>query len=406
MPTSKEPNTAPDLGTVRSVKKQKGIVVVIAGSDRTTRRRGNRRQRDPSSFPFGPDLHQARERLGLSLETVQDRTGVRLLHLEALEAGDLSRLPDEKIALIAVRRFAEVVGLDGAAMTRSVAELWRKVMDAPTPDLTGTPRGPRKDPRPSATVPVIGVPIIPIPVGTAAAGTPIPGNSVAASPVASHLSRFPTDTSHLRAFTQTAQVPQVESRTVRPSLPPGLRFDSTDSLPVTRRSHRDRPPIPMALRVAVWTTLVLLVVSGVGIAVHHYRPAWLAKIHLVGTAGTSVRSHGTTAPAYHGPLVSDTAAGRLSAAVAVHSPVYEVVITTQAPCWLHVSSPTSFAPLFAATVPAGTTKTFTSGNGQLSVELGASHAIVTVQILDKTIPGWSLTPSSAPFVVNFHSVST
>jgi hypothetical protein len=229
---------------------------------------------------------------------------------------------------------------------------------------------------------------------------------VTATPVASHLSRFPTDTSHLRSFTQTAQVPQVESHTVRPSLPPGLRFDSTDSIPVTRRPRRDRPPIPLALRVAVWTTLVLLVVSGVGIGIHHYRPAWLAKIHLVGTAGTVAHSHGTKAPAFHGPLVSDTASGPLSAAVAVHSPVYEVVITTQAPCWLHVSSPTSFAPLFAATVPAGTTKTFTSGNGQLSVELGASHAIVTVEILDKTIPGWSLTPSSAPFVVNFHSVAT
>jgi hypothetical protein len=378
--------------------------VVIAGSDRTTRRRGIRRQRDPSSFPFGPDLRQARERLGLSLETVQDRTGVRLLHLEALEAGDLSRLPDEKIALIAVRRFAEVVGLDAAAMTRSVADLWRKVMDAPTPDLTGAPGGPRKDPRPSATVPIIGVPIIPIPLATS---TSVSGNQVTGAPAAGPLSRFPTDTSPLRAFTQTAQVPQVESHTVRPSLPPGLRFDSTDSLPVTRRASRDRPPIPLSLRVAVWTTLVLLVVSGVGIGIHHFRPAWLAKIHLVGTAGTTVpHSHGTTAPAFHGPLVSNTATGPLSAAVAVRSPVYEVVVTTQAPCWLHVSSPTSFSPLFSATVPAGTTKTFTSGNGQLSVELGASHATVTVQILDKAVPGWSLSPRSAPFVVNFHSVAT
>jgi hypothetical protein len=377
--------------------------VVIAGSDRTTRRRGSRRQRDPSSFPFGPDLHQARIEQGLSLETVQDRTGVRLLHLEALEAGDLSRLPDEKIALIAVRRFAEVVGLDALTMTRSVADQWRRVMDAPTPNPTGATRAVRKDPRPSATVPVIAVPIIPVPTG---ATTSVAGSPVVATPVASHLSRFPTDTSHLRSFTQTAQVPQVESHTVRPSLPPGLRFDSTDSIPVTRRPRRDRPPIPLALRVAVWTTLVLLVVSGVGIGIHHYRPAWLARIHLVGTAGTVPHSHGTKAPAFHGPLVSDTASGPLSAAVAVHSPVYEVVITTQAPCWLHVSSPTSFAPLFAGTVPAGTTKTFTSGNGQLSVELGASRATVTVQILDKAVPGWSLSPSSAPFVVNFHSVTT
>ena len=45
-----------------------------------------------------------------------------------------------------------------------------------------------------------------------------------------------------------------------------------------------------------------------------------------------------------------------------------------------MTSPASFAPLFSATVPAGTTKTFTSTNGQLTVELGASHATVTTQM--------------------------
>ena len=57
---------------------------------------------------------------GLSLEAVQDRTGVRRFDLEALEAGDLSRFADEKTALIAVRRCAETLGLDAAAMTQAV----------------------------------------------------------------------------------------------------------------------------------------------------------------------------------------------------------------------------------------------------------------------------------------------
>ncbi len=101
-----------------------------------------------------------------------------------------------------------------------------------------------------------------------------------------------------------------------------------------------------------------------------------------------------------------TATGPLSATASVRFPVFTVTVVTQAPCWLHVTSPTSFAPLFSATVPAGTTKTFTSGKGQLSVELGASHATMTVQVFGKTVPGWSLTPSSAPYVVNFNSSAT
>ncbi len=147
--------------------------------------------------------------------------------------------------------------------------------------------------------------------------------------------------------------------------------------------------------------------SAAGIAVHHWQPAWLTKIHLVtGPPGVTHPAGVAARARSHGPLVSTAASGPLSATVSVRSPVYEVVVTTQAPCWVHVSSPASFAPLFSATVPAGTTKTFTSSNGQLSVELGASRATVTVQILDKPVPGWSLAPSSAPFVVNFHSAPT
>jgi hypothetical protein len=347
-----------------------------------------RRQRSRSPFPFGPDLRQARQRLGLSLEAVQDRTGVRRFYLELLEEGDLTRLPDEKTALIAVRRYAETLGLDAGAMTRSVGDTWRTVVETRTPELVGATRG------------------VPLVFADSAA---VPLAAPAAVPVAGvHLSRFPGDTGHLRAFTQTAQVPQVATRApVRPSLPPGLRFDSTDSIPVTRRARRDLHPAPVALRVAVWTTVVLLVLSGAGIAVHHWRPAWLTKIHLV--AGPPSATHPAAAGAKaqsHAPLVSTAASGPLSATVSVRSPVYEVVVTTQAPCWVHVSSPASFAPLFSATVPAGTTKTFTSGNGQLSVELGASRATVTVQILDKPVPDWSLAPSSVPFVVNFRSAPT
>jgi hypothetical protein len=105
-------------------------------------------------------------------------------------------------------------------------------------------------------------------------------------------------------------------------------------------------------------------------------------------------------------LATTTSTGPTTATVNVAASVFEVVVTTQAPCWIHVTSPAGFAPLFSATVPAGTTKTFTSTNGLLTVELGASHATVTAQILDKAIPGWSLAPKAAPYIITFHSAST
>jgi cytoskeleton protein RodZ len=367
--------------------------VVIAGSDRTTRRRGIRRQRDPS-LHFGAELRQAREEQGLSLETIQDRTGVRRFHLEALEDESLAPFPDEKTALVAVRRFAEVVGLDGPAMMQIVGERWRNVGESPPPALSGSTGAVPPTPRRSAPAPAV----------IAATGAVTTVEPTGGTP---HLSRFPGDTSHLKAFTQTAQVPQVTSRAAHPTLPPGLRFDSTDSIPVTHRYH-DPTPGPIALQVAIWSTVLLLVVGVAGLAVHHWRPSWLAKIHLVSSPGGGGSGRKATTPpsSAAGPVVKTTATGPLSATASVRFPVFTVTVVTQAPCWIHVTSPTSFAPVFSATVPAGTTKTFSSGKGQLSVELGASHATMTVQVFSKTVPGWSLTPSSAPYVVNFSSSAT
>ena len=360
--------------------------MVIAGSDRATRRRGLRRQRDPSSSRLGADLRQARERQGLTLEAVQDRTGVRRFDLEALEAGDLSRFTDEKTALIAVRRCAETLGLDALAMTQTVADEWPNVSASRTPELVGAGR---------ATT-----------TGAVPAYQPTTGAGPA---VTGHLSRYPGDTTHLRAFTQTAQVPAV-ARAVAPALPPGLRFDSTDAIPVTPRLQREPEPAPLALRVAVWTVVLLLALGVAGMAVHHWRPAWLTKIHLVaGTtgAGASQPGHGTSPhPTLPASLVTTETTGPTAATVAVRATVYAVVVTTQAPCWIQATSPASFAPLFSSTVPAGTTKTFTSTDGQLTVELGASHATVTTQIFTKTIPGWSLTPSAAPYIITFRSAVT
>jgi hypothetical protein len=395
LPTLEYPNTVPDLGTVRFGPRAKGVRVVIAGSDKATRRRGMRRQRDPSLFAFGPDLRQARLSAGLSLEAIQDRTGVRRFDIEALEEGDLSRFPDEKMALIAVRRCAETLGLDATIMVQSVGEQWRTATDARASDLVGATRAPTQ------------APVIRTTGATPRVVSDAPTSATAAVPVnaGGHLSKYPGDASHLRAFTQTAQVPQVAARSVVTSLPPALRFDSTDAIPVTWGGPHQVEP-PLGLRVAVWTTVLLLALGVVGVAVHHFRPGWLTKIHLV-SGGTSPAPAGSTGGAGHHAVptvfVTDTTNGPSAASVTVKAPVYSVVVTTGAPCWINVTTPGSTKPVFSSTVPAGTTKTFTSSNGQLTVELGASHALVTAQIFGVTIPHWSLSPQAVPYVMTFHS---
>jgi hypothetical protein len=363
----------------------KGVVVVIAGSDRATRRRAARK-RDASLLHFGAELRDARERGGLSLDALQDRTGVLRADLERLEQGDLSRFPDERSALVAVRRYAETLGLDATAMTATVGDRWRRVTEESKPALTGsTP--------------------VPPPAANAANAPPL------ALVKAGHTSRFPGDTSHLRAFTQTAEVPAVGARSVGAAAPEGLRFDRTDAVPVTTwQGPREPRPAPLVLRVAVWTTVVLLLVGGAGLAVHHWRPAWLAKIHLVAGSATAAGAHHRGAKASHPTTppskVTVTNSGPGTSTVTVRSASFAVVVAAQAPCWIRVTSPASFAPVFSATVPPGTTKTFASGNGRLTVELGASHVVMALQINGVDVPNWLFAPSSAPYVVNFRSATT
>ena len=64
------------------------------------------------------DLREARERLGLSLQQVASTLRIRPPHLQALEQGDVSLLPSYANALAFVRSYANLLGLDAAAMVR------------------------------------------------------------------------------------------------------------------------------------------------------------------------------------------------------------------------------------------------------------------------------------------------
>jgi cytoskeleton protein RodZ len=83
----------------------------------------------------GSELRDARERAGLSLRTVADRTKIPVQTLEALERDDISRLPGGIFLRSFVRAYASEVGLDPEqAVRRFVARFPdASVEEAPTP---------------------------------------------------------------------------------------------------------------------------------------------------------------------------------------------------------------------------------------------------------------------------------
>jgi cytoskeletal protein RodZ len=69
--------------------------------------------RDPAGF--GAKLREARERRGISLRQIADRTRISIAVLEALERDDISRLPGGIFSRAFVRSYANEVGLDPEA---------------------------------------------------------------------------------------------------------------------------------------------------------------------------------------------------------------------------------------------------------------------------------------------------
>ncbi len=372
--------------------------MVTAASDRRMRRRGGRRQKaGPTPATMGTTLRQAREAASVSLTEINDRTGVPWQQLEALEAGDLSRFPDQRSALTAVRRYSDLVGLEIEPFEQVVGEHWGTPLAGFDPDAAPVKGGNGAQPR---------------------------NTYITAAVPMGHLSRYPGDGTHLRAFTQTDEVPGVK----RVPVPAGNghvanpELNHTGSFPATPSIYQGTRPAPLVLRAALWFTAAVLVVALGGLAVQHYQPQWLKDIHLVrahglSTAGTGTSSAGTSTgsagqgattprkPAHPSP-VSMTATGSGSANVSVQASNYSVVVAAWAPCWTVVHSPQSFSPIFASTLQGGQVKVFDPTDGQLSVSMSASLVTVQVRINGKTVPGWLFKPTSVPFVLNFSSASS
>ncbi|MHB8328405.1 MAG: helix-turn-helix domain-containing protein, partial [Acidimicrobiales bacterium] len=191
--------------------------MATGGGGRPTGRRKERRHRGPSKpADVALALRGARQRLGLTLAEVHERTGVAWQELESLESADLGRFSDQDSARRCLRQYAQLLDLDADTLCAA--------LDAVAPGVPGAPG-------------MSGV------------------SGVAAT--------------HLRPFTQTAQVPMVAGAGGRRT-GNDPRFVTTGTVPAVTWSTSPRPA-PGPLRAAVWTLAVLMAIGVAGLGVHAVR---------------------------------------------------------------------------------------------------------------------------------------
>ena len=296
--------------------------------------------------------------MGSSLVEVHDRTGILWRELEALEAGELWKMPDRQIALLSLHRYAAHLGLDEWPLARVIERHW------PPPMVTGVP-----------TV-----------VSFAS-----PSHDLSIQMDTGHLRSDSSDGSPLLTFNDTMQVPALGA-----------------APPRYVHSRKAVAAAPLPLRVAVWVVALLVVVGGAGLAAKHGAARWMADIHWgpapTSTFASSQNASGTIASSASKPAVVLVSSGTASAAVSVRATQFSVVVMPTARCWVQVTTASSASPVFAGILQPGDEKIIEAVGGQLTVQIGAGGVTVQVQVRGQTVPGWSFSPSVAPFILSLSSM--
>jgi hypothetical protein len=333
----------------------------------------------PTPVDIGRVLRDKREELGLDLLTVHDRLGRPITQLEALEAGDLSRLHNQAFALSTLRRYARFLSLDGDTLALQFMESLSAGVGAPT-----------------------GAVVAPTGAVTAATGAV----AVAGS-----------DPDHLRAFTQTGPVPRVGGNshgfngsgagTAGP--PTGTlavipREQIKETRKIQRRARRTRRP-PLVLRLATWLVFVALLVALAGVGIRHWRPQLLVQWHIAppnGALYVPPTTTATTTPHHVVPVTVKLAStdNLTTATYTVSAAHFDVILTTTAPCYVEVTSPASVNPIVEDVQPADVTKSYPA-NGSLTVNVGAAEVSISVSVNGKS--AFKTIPHYAPFTYTFNS---
>jgi hypothetical protein len=367
---------------------------VIRPRGAVTRRRDDQEQSGPSAQEIGQLLRNARLERGLDLLAVHDRLSRPITHIESLENGELERLPDREAAVSIARRYATFLGLDGAALAEQVGDAWsvaEKEGAVRAPDDTGvvpSPSSPGRSARPAAR----------------AAGT-------ATTPVASV--DAPPD--HLRAFTQTGEVPRygvAPRSTGNGAGPPTGTFpvlprqDLRDGRRALARARR-RLRAPTWLKVLTWLAAFSVLVVAAGWGVRTWNAQWLIQAHILRTVepgalpSSPSSSTSPTTPSsvsHQKSAVEPVAFGASSSAFIVRTARFTVSIATSGRCWIEVTSSGSSVPLIEGVQSANQTFHY-KANGTMTVIVGASAVLVGVSIDGKAV--YLNKPSVTPYTYTF-----
>jgi cytoskeletal protein RodZ len=380
----------------------------------TTRRRDDQQEQSPAATAeaIGKQLRRAREDRGLDLLSVHDRLSRPITQIEALERGELNGLPDQAVAISTLRRYATFLGLDGDALALQYIDAW-----------PAAPDGSAAADRTRVNQPVTGV-----------------------------VAAVTTGPDHLRAFTQTGQVPRVGGRSTSAAGPGSSGYEvstgpPTGTFPVLPRNElrqsrralareRRRMRAPTSLKLVTWIAVVLVAAVLAGFVLLAVRPNLLASARILrvvepgaappATAGLSSPlatappvtsgstsppvSSGTTAPpatgrsAGHGRAHRQTAAVQSagssanSASYAVADAHFTVAVATSGPCWVQITSSSSPVPLVSAVEPGGKILAFPS-QGTMTVQVGSSRVLVGVTVKGKN--ALLIAPTTTPFTYVF-----
>ncbi|HEX3980728.1 MAG TPA: RodZ domain-containing protein, partial [Acidimicrobiales bacterium] len=278
-------------------------------------------------------------------------------------------------ALNTLRRYAALVGLDGDALALRMIDAWSNGSAASIPSVPGE----------------TGVPVT---------------NVVAA---------VTTGPDHLRAFTQTGQVPRVGAGST--AAVGGYGYDvatgpPTGTFPVVPRQElrqskrtvakaRRRLRAPRPLKVVTWVTAGLLVVVLVGIGILQQRPQWLVSAHILRIVEPAGSQGGggpaAKAPAQTSPVVQ-TSSGSQTAAYTVSTSDFVVEITTTGKCWVQIISSASPKPLVEGIQNAGMRLGYPA-TGTMTVEVGSSAVVVGIAVKGKVV--FYNAPHTTPFTYTF-----
>jgi cytoskeletal protein RodZ len=356
---------------------------VIRPKGGTARRGGDGNDGELASEPesVGIQLRRARDERGLDLLAVHDRLGRPITQLEALETGDMAALPDEALAVSTLRRYATFLGLDGDALT----------------DQFVLERG-------SASV------------------DPLTRAPVA---VPSVVAAVTTGPDHLRAFTETGEVPQVGGRVTSAAGTSGnygyavSLGPPTGTFPVVPRDDlrkgrrqvaraRRRMRAPTGLRIVTWIAAVLVLIVASGFVLLKARPQVLANADILRTApagsvaaggpGDGLATVATPTTGHQTFPVQPAGSTATSASYNVATSRFNVVVATSGPCWVQITSSSSPVPLISGVQPAAKVLTYPA-DGTMTVEVGSSAVLVGVTIRGKA--AFTDAPKAIPYTFTF-----